>query len=365
MTIESPPAGKILANVEILRFVAAFLVLVEHLLQSFERGYVQSGGLESPVPLLWRSGVDIFFVISGFIMLHVTAGQFGSAASAREFLLRRVIRIVPMYWLFTTLMIAAALALPGRVNNSTLDPVHVVLSYLFVPWPRPDGGLQPPLGPGWTLNYEMFFYAIFTLGLLFRKTVGLALIGAIFLLAITIGQLFGPALGPFVFWTRPIILEFLFGIALGAVFARGVRLGVWARVFLIGAGLGLGSYAEIHAFSFQTRWLWAGVPALLIAAGVILGSEFPDGRLRRWLMLCGGASYVLYLSHLFVLKAIGIVWEKVGLESALGFLIVAGATALAAAVLIHLYVELPVLRASRRLLVSRSRLAPVSATASP
>ncbi|HEY6816342.1 MAG TPA: acyltransferase [Croceibacterium sp.] len=365
MTIESTSAGKILVNVEILRFVAAFLVLVEHLLQAFDRGYVHTGDLVSPVPLLWRSGVDIFFVISGFIMLHVTTGHFGSGASAREFLARRVIRIVPMYWLFTTAMIAAALVLPGRVNNATLDPVHVILSYFFIPWPRPDGGLQPPLGPGWTLNYEMFFYAIFAAGLLFRRTVGLAFIGATFLLAIAIGQLFGSSLGPFVFWTHPMILEFLFGIALGAVFARGVRLGFAARILLIGAGLALGSYAEINEFSFQTRWLWAGVPALLIAAGVILGSEFPDGRARRWLILGGGASYVLYLSHLFTLKVIGIAWEKAGIESSFGFLLVAGTAALGAAVLIHLYVEKPVLRASRRFLPGRPKAASLPATASP
>jgi peptidoglycan/LPS O-acetylase OafA/YrhL len=355
MTIEGARPRATLANVEILRFVAAFLVLVEHLLHAFERGYVHTGALHSPVPVLWRSGVDIFFVISGFIMLHVSGNSFGSTASAKDFIVRRIIRVVPMYWLFTSLMVAAALALPGRVNNAALDPAHVGLSYLFIPWPRPDGQLLPPLGPGWTLNFEMFFYAVFAIGLCFRRTAGLALIGGIFALAILLGRVFGVGLGPFVFWTQPIIIEFLFGIALAALFGRGIRLGALARIGLIAAGVLLGGYAELQDFSFGTRWLWAGVPSLMIAAGVILGPEMPDSRLRRWLIVGGGASYALYLSHLFSLKAMGIVWQRIGIQSSLGFLIVAGTAAVVVAVLVHLYVETPMIRVARRLLTRGQR----------
>lgn len=362
MSIEGAPARSTLTNVEILRFVAAFFVLVEHLLHSFERGYVHSGALQSPVPVLWRSGVDIFFVISGFIMLHVSGCNFGSGAAAKDFIARRIIRVVPMYWLFTTLMIAAALALPGRVNNSALDPVHAGLSYLFIPWPRPDGQLMPPLGPGWTLNFEMFFYVIFAIGLCFRKVVGLTVIFAAFALAVLAGRVFGLGLGPFVFWTQPIIIEFLFGIALAAVFGRGIRLGLATRIGLVAGGLVLGGYAELHDFSFGTRWLWAGIPSLMIAVGVILGPELPDSRLRRWLIVGGGASYALYLSHLFTLKAMGIVWQKTGIDSSLGFLIVAGVVAVAVAVIVHLYVETPMIRMARRLLIRRPQRV---ATASP
>ncbi len=345
-----------------LRFVAAFLVLIEHLLQAFERGYVDSGALVSPVPILWRSGVDIFFVISGFIMLYVTVNQFGGVASAKDFLVRRIVRIVPLYWLFTTLAVAAMIALPDRVNNAAIDPAHVGLSYLFIPWPRADGAVQPPLGPGWTLNYEMFFYVIFAVGLCFRRTMGLMLVALAFILAIVLGRLAGPALGPFAFWTQPMILEFLFGIALAALYLRGVRLRPFARIALVLAGLALGGYAELHSFSFASRWLWAGVPSLLIAAGVVLGPEPRDFPLRRWLVLGGGASYALYLSHLFSLKAVGIVWQKLGIDSSLGFLLVAGAVAIVAAVLVHLFVEKPMLRASHRLFVRQPVKSPVVST---
>ena len=106
-------------------------------------------------------GVDIFFVISGFVMWGVTAGREGGSWS---FFSRRLKRIVPLYAILTTVMLVIMLARPSVLLKSRFDVVHVVTSYLFIPWRHPVKGMfEPLLFQGWTLNYEMMFYAIFAL----------------------------------------------------------------------------------------------------------------------------------------------------------------------------------------------------------
>src|SRR3954467_905713 len=156
-----------LHNIQAARFVAALGVVVHHSSDIFFYG-----GARDVPPLFgihWDGGVDIFFVISGFIMAYLTDGRFGEAGAARSFLARRLIRIAPPYWIFTTLVIAAAIALPGHVHNATLGAPQVIASYCFLPWPRGDGLLNPLLSQGWTLNYEAFFYAAFALSQFFRR----------------------------------------------------------------------------------------------------------------------------------------------------------------------------------------------------
>src|SRR3569623_1876042 len=150
-------ARPLLHNLQVARFVAAAGVLVHHSSDIFFYG----GALDAP-PLLgirWDCGVDIFFVISGFIMAYLTTGRFGEDGAPRSFLTRRLIRIAPPYWIFTTLIIATAIAFAGHVRHATLAPPQVASSYLFVPWPRGGG----------TLNYEAFFYCAFAAALFFRR----------------------------------------------------------------------------------------------------------------------------------------------------------------------------------------------------
>src|SRR5207237_5929129 len=79
------------------------------------------------------------------------------------FLGRRIARIVPIYWTVTTIYLAVALSAPSLLNSEFLGAGGVLASYLFIPVTRPDGLVQPLYGLGWTLNYEMFFYVLFSL----------------------------------------------------------------------------------------------------------------------------------------------------------------------------------------------------------
>src|SRR5690606_35064881 len=101
-------------------------------------------------------GVDLFFVISGFIMVHVSRNQFARPGAPLDFVRRRLVRIVPLYWTMTTLMVAVVLLLPQSVDTATADPRQWIASYLFIPFERAsDGMMRPVLGLGWSLNYEM------------------------------------------------------------------------------------------------------------------------------------------------------------------------------------------------------------------
>ncbi len=132
--------------------------------------------------------------------------------------------MVPLYWLATTLVLALAFARPGLLGAGTEGPGYLVASYLFWPMARTDGAVQPLYSLGWTLNYEMAFYALFALALpLGRRG---AVLGVLALLAglVLIGQLPGPWPVPLAFWSDPIVLEFACGAGLALARQEGLRL---------------------------------------------------------------------------------------------------------------------------------------------
>nr|QQZ51582.1 acyltransferase [Phenylobacterium glaciei] len=175
-----------LANLQVARFLAAIMVLVHHLELELATPRLNSP-FRDPVGIEWSIGVDVFFMVSGFIMYLLSRQRFAEPGYAAEFLRRRLVRVVPLYWLFTGLMIASILASPGAVNHADLSAGRVLGSYLFFPWPRAGGDIYPILGLGWTLNYEIEFYLAFTLALCLPLRRGLTgLVGA-FLLACLVG----------------------------------------------------------------------------------------------------------------------------------------------------------------------------------
>ena len=130
-------------SIQVLRFFAAFSVMMVHL-PVFEFG-------------IW--GVDIFFVISGFIMMYVTENN------EKFFLLKRIFRIVPLYWILTLGVFALAIFVPDVLNNTTANIVHLIKSLFFIPFDKNGTGHFPILFLGWTLNFEVIFYFLFSLSL--------------------------------------------------------------------------------------------------------------------------------------------------------------------------------------------------------
>ncbi|MEB2845435.1 acyltransferase family protein [Endobacterium cereale] len=335
-------SGNYVVNVQILRFFAAFLVVFAHAHVEVLNVAARSGGTFGGIGLLdWGLGVDIFFVISGFIMYFMMHDRFGRPGAPVDFLRRRLVRIVPLYWIFSTLMLVSILAAGSLINNNGLDIRHIIASYAFIPWPRTDGELFPLLSLGWTLNYEMLFYAIFALALCLRRAMGIAVMLVLFAVLCTAAVLVPDQVWLIKFWGNGIVGEFLLGIGLAALYLKGYRLPFSVMVAMIVAGLVLAIWLyQISAYEHVTRLITGGIPAILITAAVVLGPSAPDGRITRALALGGDASYALYLSHPFALKIFGVIGAKFGLPL-IGIFIGGLVVSIIGSIVAHLFLEKP------------------------
>jgi exopolysaccharide production protein ExoZ len=304
-----------LSSIQVLRGIAAVMVVLFHVL-GFQIG---------------AAGVDIFFVISGFIMFHTNRNVFGLTGAAILFLKRRILRIAPLYWLCT-----AFAFWPGVELKS------LVASVLFVPIRSEDGSIHTVLAPGWSLNFEMFFYIVFAAGLMLPRKYGLPAIIATLSALILLGLATKPTQAAFIYWTNPLILEFVFGLAIAYVYEKGKTLSskmgmsMFALGVLILAIFSLSHYPtpdRVYAGYLVLGW---GLPAALIVAGAALSDQ---GALAtaRWRIpqLLGDASYSIYLTHLLVFGvAVNFHVPHVGIPTVLATLLVG--------VCVHFYVERPI-----------------------
>lgn len=280
----------VLPRVQVLRGVAALMVAYLHLC-------VVSDFPERLWPPNWpvdvfvmAAGVDVFFAISGFIML-VTSRRLAPG----EFLLRRVVRVVPLYWFYTLLFAIVATVRPGQLESAVVNAETLFKSLAFIPYENPGrpGYITPLLQLGWTLNYEMLFYAIFAGALLLplrhRALATTAVFAALMSLRLLPITEHSAAL---TFWSDPILLEFTFGMLIGHLFLSGPALPTWVCRALIALGFALllGGVTAID----ESAWRFAswGVPcALAVLGAVMLDRQRGLGRLWRLPLLLGDASY--------------------------------------------------------------------------
>jgi len=322
-----------LPGLQILRALAAVMVLVGHVLAEAEHYF----GIPLPGDAIpWTRGVDIFFVISGFV-ITLSAQRF--IAQPGAFLWRRLLRVAPMYYLFTTLMVIVLLTLPGGAKDTTLDPAQIISSYGFFPFERADGRIAPVLSLGWTLNYEVFFYILAALCLALPRPL-LTLTALILTLGI-LGLLIDFDSAQLRFWTNPIVMEFAFGIALACAWQRGWHWPHWGAT-LVTLTIGIALLIALDPTPLP-RVIAAGIPAMIIvAAGTLL---CPPRALPG--MIWGDASYALYLSHRFALRAATLLLLPLLPATLFGaaiYTITVCALALAVGLLTHLWIERPMMR---------------------
>jgi exopolysaccharide production protein ExoZ len=350
-----------LAPIQILRAFAALCVVVFHAESDaavvgarLGTGFVRSDALP------WLAGVDIFFVISGFIMVYASSRWFGSARAPRVFLAHRIARIVPLYWATMIVYLAVVLLAPLLLNSEYLAPRFVIASFLFIPAARPDGLVQPLYSLGWTLNYEMFFYALFAIAIAFPRRLSVPTLIATLILLVLFGNAFAPLPQPLAFWSDPIILEFAFGMALGWASAEGFFLNRPARLAFALAGLALMAVDLSRPWELALpRPLAYGLPATFLVASAALASperRSAENPLIRWGVVLGDASYALYLLHPFVIRALRELVTRTAIAAQIGpwgFVVVSILCAAVAAICVNRVFERPITRAARRLLEPR------------
>ncbi|TCM20579.1 peptidoglycan/LPS O-acetylase OafA/YrhL [Novosphingobium sp. PhB165] len=335
------------------RALAAVFVVISHG-AAWAVGFGSLGFPLSDFELLGSMGVLMFFTISGFIMVHVARDGFGETGAPGNFLRRRIARVVPLYWLMT--LVAAAIVVK---DARPLDMGYFVQTLLFIPHAAAGRLMLPVLGVGWTLNYEMFFYVLFTAALFMRR--GLAILCMALAVLLAIGQMLHPvwdhrdARSVLEFWTAPLLLPFLLGIGI-AVVRRGAP---WLRVhrplllMLCGVAIIVAMQQLLIAPGSELVWKRVGLPvdAAIIAAFAILApSTIP---VPAWLVLTGDASFSLYLVHplLFgVASRLG--GRALGLESPPLAIVFYVTLSIAAGMALYFMVERPLTRRCARVLAS-------------
>jgi peptidoglycan/LPS O-acetylase OafA/YrhL len=328
-----------LFNIQIARAIAALMVVVEHAReQTVSHPIDGMPSLWLPGGSTWSSGVDIFFIISGLIMVYTNRDRFENARNIPTFIWHRIARVAPTYWLFTIGMILSSIVFKDSVRNGPGDAWHVISSFLFIPAPRPDGELHPVLGLGWTLNYEFEFYICFSLALAFPRRIGL--IGLTVALAV-LSSLHSVATSPALqFWSDPIILEFLLGVGLGLLLIGGQQIGTLPALALAIVGYVL-LFAFHRAEAGELRTIITGIPSAMIVASLALSSQ------RAWpklLTKIGDASYAMYLCHPFCLNIATILWKRLHLPpNNILFFCLEIVLSLVAALCIYEFVEQPLI----------------------
>ncbi|WP_067984680.1 acyltransferase family protein [Neptuniibacter pectenicola] len=288
------------SNIQYLRAIAVLMVVYVHSVEQFS--WLDSYFFAA----IGHSGVDLFFIISGFIMVYATNNK---NINFMFFLYNRLVRIVPMYWFFTTIFLIISAFMPSLVNNSNLDGWHVFSSYFFIPSYSPNypENYWPLLIPGWTLNYEMVFYLLFSCSLMFVGVYRVVCLSFLMFFLFIFSSYFDSieSLG---FYANYIIFEFLLGAFFGVFFVKYFSsCNSFFGFFICFIAVFLWFYLD----GKSERFLHLGIPSFLFFIGFLyIDKRFVLG--NKIMHLIGDSSYSIYLSHAFSLSFLKFVFVAFG-----------------------------------------------------
>ena len=279
--------GNKINNIQALRFFAAFSVALFHL------PFIKHGS--------W--GVDFFFVISGFIMAYISENR------TKHFLLKRLIRIIPLYWILSIAIFLMAMLKPEVLNFTTANYGHLLKSILFIPFDKDGAGHFPILFLGWSLNYEFLFYIIFTLSLFFFKKKRTLVCSFILILIFMFSTKFSDKNFILQVYSSSIILEFIYGMLIYEFFKLKTKNGTInvninaTDIFLMfltffTASLSL-YFKSTDIFDVPRIFTYGMLGAFLLLFFLLIlkNNFFP-----KVFVLLGDASFSIYLIHPFVIQ---------------------------------------------------------------
>jgi exopolysaccharide production protein ExoZ len=349
-------------GIQILRFIAAMLVVAMHLTQAISI-YITGGGPDNH----WKNGsvgVDIFFVISGFVMASSTNSAFGQGVrnrleSAWIFMKRRMVRIAPLYWFYTLVKAAVLLALPGLAMRSSVEPVHFAASLLFIPAVSPWQLIEPLLPVGWTLNFEMLFYVVFATAMAFGAP-RIRFCVTIFLLIFLASQQLpnSTVLG---YYAQTIVFEFILGVCIAHACTVWRRPGPFTGLLCVTVGAVL-MFAIDWGPSADRLTTWGMGAALAVAGTIWLEPWIGPARVAGKLAFLGDASYSIYLSHTFVVPVGVLALRKAGLENALLIALCVAVSVIVAGCVSYLWIERPLSGFFKRLVFRKPTLVSFSSS---
>lgn len=292
--------------------------------------------------------VDIFFVISGFIMMLVSDRKDSTAISSVSFMADRIVRVVPVYWFYTALVALVGLAAPSLLRSATVNPETFIKSLFFIPFFRENGIPQPLLGVGWTLNYEMVFYVTFALllplGQWTRVAALAGVFGVLFAVGLAVGQdtIFGT------FFSQSIVFTFVGGMILYLMLERWGPLPPASAAVLAAVAVAYLGWIDPADANWGRRLPYWGLPAMAIVYAALSLPQM-GGRPARILERIGDASYSIYLTHIFTISGLYFAFSAVWRLDALPFTVVTFLVSIAIGCLAYVILERPMLRGARRI----------------
>ena len=290
----------IYSGLQILRFVAASFVVIDHAILQVTLNWSAIPKLQKYAYLFGEVGVIVFFGISGFIMVTTRYESFGKLKSSIDFMLSRTIRILPIYAIATTLQYINKFRLGGDYNF-----INYIKSILFIPYISSENGLyRPILGQGWTLDYEMFFYLIFAISLSLPRTKGLFLSILVFLVLASFNDANIDYSIVLRFYTNHILLYFICGMLVGIVIKyhyNSINKLFYPMILVV---LLMLITVILKPITDPTLYLCLSLIIVFICVYVCANCQ-PNrrGRFQTLLGRLGDASYSTYLFHGFFLGA--------------------------------------------------------------
>ncbi len=281
-------------SIQVLRFVAAALVTTYHAVHFTSLNISTLPDSLIHYAEFGASGVHIFFVISGFIMVWTSRTKFGDRKNVPGFLQRRFIRIFPIYWVLAAvnILLLSTFALGGAQNFR-----EVVGAIFLAP-----GHSSKLIFVGWTLTFELFFYGVFAAFLPLSRQKAVIGLSALFVFLAGIGAVLKPENEYFFVATNTLLLEFIMGAWIASIMIADIRLPKWAPGILLAAALiGFGATAIIGQDRLPTV-ISFGVPSMLLVSGmVMLEKQTTLPAVLNLFAPLGDSSYSLYLIHAMLL----------------------------------------------------------------
>ena len=344
-----------LGSIQMLRAIAAIMVAFAHL-------HAVEAKLGGPIlfgtwSLAGFSGVDIFFVISGFIMVWTNKKNHGQIAKIPRFWFLRIARIYPIWLLVCGAIYAVWLVHPNWVYQSHHSNPDILKSFLLLPQQA-----LPLHAVGWTLVHELWFYLVFGFLLLIPSryfAIGISIWASILLFLAIIG--FDTQSPELRLITHPLGLEFICGAIVGLI-AKKVPTKFGKPILSTGLMLMIAGF--IHAtptandfFARTTdRVIWFAIPFALIVLGLVKIEE-NEWKAPKNLVRIGNYSYALYLIHVPVFAAIGRLMARFSNPNSLAdnivFCIISLIVALIASAILHILFERPIMKMAHKLMPAR------------
>lgn len=343
-------------GLQYLRAAAAIAVVASHAAQIIP---IYGRGDFSGSFHMGAAGVDAFFVISGFIMCHITDNE---NRNGLQFFKRRLARVAPAYWIVTSMIALVMLIHPATFRTSEFSPELYLASMTFLAWPNAaTGDAQPLLLIGWTLNYEFFFYSLFAVMMSINSRHKIILVAISFIILGIFGTTQNISDPMLAFYTNPISLEFVAGMLIWKFYKSGLIngkfLGCTLTVCAVLILVVIDNFIWVERSSVS-RVLYWGLPGALLVAGTLCLEASGAIKRSRFLYALGDASYSIYLSHIITLGIVRAFWGKFDLKQWLpdAILLIVGVVAsIVIGYLFHLFVEKPASAKMRSIVFARSQ----------